>query len=190
MNPDVPSSRRQRGAALVIALIMLVALGLLAGWTAKAGYVDMLITTNSQSRSEALAAAQVAVEQTLSSPLFVQQTAAVAASPVPVDLDGDGTPDYTATLSPAPACYRMRVLKVAELDASIPANLVCLGSSSAQNAGVEVAGAASGGGDSLCASSEWNIRARVTDPRTRASVAVNQGVAIRSLSTDAANNCP
>ena len=182
--------RRQHGAALIIALVMLVALAMLAVWTSKMSSVDILVVANTQVRQEALDSAQVAVEQTISSPMFVQHTAAVAASAIPVDIDGDGNPDYSAALSPAPACYRMRVIKVAELDAAIPANLSCLGSSAAQNAGLVIAGSAGAGGDSLCANSEWNIRALVTDARTRASVAVNQGVAVRSLSTDAANNCP
>ena len=53
--------------------------------------------------------------------------------------------------------------------------------------------ASSGGvgaaGNSLCANTEWNVRAEVADARTGAKVAVNQGVAIRVLETDAANSC-
>jgi len=34
------------------------------------------------------------------------------------------------------------------------------------------------------------VRAVVNDPRSNANAAVNQGVSIRSLSTDTANACP
>jgi len=180
----------QRGVVLIIALVMLVALAMMATWAMNMGSANQRIVGNSQARQEGLDAAQVAIEQTLSSPMFIQQTDAVAASPIPVDIDGDGTIDYTAVLSPRPTCYRARVLKVAELDPSIAANLGCLGSSAAQNSGLEVSGSGGALGDSLCANSEWNIRALVADARTNVTVAVNQGVAVRSLSTDVANNCP
>lgn len=183
-------ARGQRGATLIVALVMLVALAMLGIWSFNLSTSNVRIVGNTQARQEALAAAQAAVEQTISSPLFVQQAAAVAASPVPIDTNGDGTADYEARLSPQPSCYRVRVLKVNELDPSSSADLSCLGSSSAQNSGIEVEGAAPPAGDSLCADSEWNVRAEVRDLASHASVAVNQGVAVRSLSTDTANACP
>lgn len=180
----------QRGVTLIVALIMLLALAMLGIWSFNLSTSNVRIVGNTQARQEALAAAQAAVEQTISSPLFVQQAAAVAAGPVPVDTDGDGGSDYEARLTPQPSCYRVRVIKVNELDPASTADLSCLGSGSAQNSGIEVEGAAPPTGDSLCADSEWNIRAEVNDPRSNASVAVNQGVALRSLTIDAANACP
>ena len=50
----------------------------------------------------------------------------------------------------------------------------------------EAAGSAA---NSMCANTEWNVRAEVTDDRTGAKVAINQGVAIRVLETDAVNAC-
>ena len=182
--------RRERGITLLITMVMLLALSMLAVWGFNSSTANMRIVGNTQARQETLSAAQAAVEQTISSPLFVQHAAAVASSPVAVDVDGDGAPDYTARLSPQPACYRVRVIKVSELDPVSPADLSCLGSSSAQNSGIEIDGAAPPTGDSLCADSEWNVRAEVADARSSAFVAVNQGVAIRSLSTDTANACP
>ncbi len=185
-----PHFRRQRGVTLIIALIMLAALALLSVWGLNTGTTNLRVVGHTQARQEALAAAQVAVESTISSPMFIQQAAAVASSPVEVDVDQNGTADYTANLTPAPACYRVRVLKVSELDPGSDSDINCLGSSSAQNAGIHKVGAASKTGDSLCADSDWNIRAEVTDSRTQTSVAVNQGVSVRSLSTDTQNSCP
>ena len=182
-------SRRQRGVTLIVTLIMLTVLGLLAGWALKSGTTNLRIVSNMQARQEAFSAAQSAIESTISNPTFSQQPAAVAANPIPVDVDGDGVADMTATLTPAPACYRWRAIKTAELDPDVAGDRVCLGSSSAASAGLEGA-TAGNGGDSMCADSEWNVRAEVVDTRTNASVRVNQGVSIRGVITDVLNSCP
>ena len=189
--PHVPRiAASQRGATLIVALILLMAMALLSTFAFNAATADVRIVGNTQSRQEVVTAAQTAIEATISTPLFVQQPAAVAAASIPVDIDNDGHADISATLSPAPACYRIRMVKVNELDPSVPNDLACLGSSAAQNPGIENAGATPNTGDSLCADSDWNLRAVATDPRTAAIAAVNQGVAVRSLITDAANSCP
>jgi Tfp pilus assembly protein PilV len=181
---------RQRGATLIVALIMLVALAMLSLWAFNAGSMNLRVVGNSQARQEVVAAAQAATELTLSSPLFTQDPAAVAAGTIPIDIDGDASPDYQAQLVPAPSCYRVRVLKVNELDPSSPGDRACLGSSMAQNPGIETTGLAPATGDSLCADSEWNVRAVVSDQRSHATAAVNQGIAVRSLTTDTASACP
>jgi hypothetical protein len=181
---------RQRGATLVIALIMLVALAMLSAWAFNGSQMNMRVVGNSQARQEAVTAAQAAIELTISTPAFSVDPVAVAASAIPIDVDGDANPDYQVRLTPVPSCYRVRVLKVNELDPTVAGDRACLGSSASPNPGIETAGSTPATGDSLCADSEWNLRGVVTDPRTNASAAVNQGVAIRSLSTDAANSCP
>lgn len=178
--------RSQRGVTLIVALIMLVALAMLAVWAVNTSTTNTRIVGNTQARQESLSAAQTAIETTLSSTAFIKGKAAAS---LPVDVDGDGAIDYTVNMTPKPSCYRVRILKVNELDPNSPADVSCLGSSSATTAGIEVDGAAPPTGDSLCAVSDWNLRAEVTDARTNAKVAVNQGVSLRSLSTDTANNC-
>jgi hypothetical protein len=180
----------QRGATLIVALIMLVALAMLSLWSFNSGTMNLRVVGNSQARQEVVAAAQAATELTLSTPLFTQDPLAVAAGAIPIDIDGDAVPDYQARLTPAPSCYRVRVLKVSELDATSPGDLACLGSSMSMNPEIDAPGVASVVGDSLCADSEWNVRAVVSDARSHATAAVNQGVAVRSLTTDTASACP
>jgi len=170
---------RERGVTLIIALIMLTALGLLAAFAVKSGTVNLRIVNNTQARQEAFTAVQAAVERTISSRAFVQQAALVAATPIPVDVDGDGVADLTATLTPAPTCYRWTPVKMQDLDPNVAADLNCMASTRANSVG-----------DSLCADAEWNVRAVVSDPASGSRVAVNQGVAQRSLSTDASTICP
>jgi hypothetical protein len=164
-------------------------MAMLSVWAFNTGTTNLQVVGNSQSRQEVVTAAQAAIELTISSPLFTQQPAVVAAAPIPVDIDGDGHPAVSVNIVPAHACYRMRVLKVNELDPSSPDDLPCLGSSSTQT-GIETVGTAPPAGDSLCSHSDWTVRAVASDPRTQATAAVNQGVALRSLTTDATNACP
>ena len=100
---------RERGATLIVALILLVAMAMLSVWAFNTGTTSLRVVGNSQSRQEVVTAAQAAIELTISSPLFIQQPAVVAAAPIPVDIDGDGHPDVSVNLVPAPACYRMAV---------------------------------------------------------------------------------
>ena len=86
--------RAQRGATLIIALIMLVALAMLSLWSFNAGTMNLRVVGNSQARQEVVAAAQAAIELTLSTPLFTQDPLAVAAGAIPIDIDGDAHPDY------------------------------------------------------------------------------------------------
>jgi hypothetical protein len=181
---------RERGATLVIALIMLVALALLAVRAFNSGTTNLRIVGNTQARQETLAAVQTAIEATISSPQFTKTPAAVAANPIPVDLNGDGVTDYTVTLSPAPVCYRKKVIPSSALDMAAPAfkDRNCQAPAKT-DFGIDNDTPTGSDTDSLCANTDWNVRAVVTDAVTKASVAINQGVTVRVLTTDADNNC-
>lgn len=181
----------QRGATLIVALVLLLAMSLFGLWSVKSSTTNLHIVNNTQARQEATAAAQAALEKTISSALFTQAPTTVAATPLQEDVDGDGVADYTARVSPAPSCYRSKVVKVSDLDPAQDADLSCMGSTASQNAGIESSAGSANDGDSLCSDSEWNVRVVVDDQdRTQARVAVNQGIKLRTLSTDAANACP
>jgi hypothetical protein len=96
------------------------------------------------------------------------------------DYDGDGTPEYTTRLVPAPACVTMKVIKVAELNLASSEDLGCAVGQSQQ---FGVAGAALAAGDSLCAATVWQVTAEATAVTGGAKVTVSQGVGLR-VSTD------
>lgn len=176
---------RQRGATLVMALIFLVLLSLFAVNAFLGATSGQRIVGNMQSRQESQAAAQTVIEQVLSSEAFARQPAAVASAPVTVTVGGVA---YTVRLTPPPSCYRVRTVKNSELDATIAGDRSCMRSGSLQQPGVEQSSAQLTGqvaDTSLCADTEWNIRAQVTDGRTGAQMAVHQGVAIRMAESDA-----
>ena len=174
---------------MLLVLVLMLALLWFALSASRIGGQGLQIVGNMQADRQATAAAQRAIDQTISSNAFTKDPAAVAATPIATDVDGDGHDDFTAMLTPAPKCFRVRPIKTMELDVAKAADRVCLQSSGAGGNLFEVPNTASASGDSLCAYSEWNIGARVDDPVTRTTVAVNQGVGIRVEKANASNFC-
>ncbi|MCW7539432.1 hypothetical protein OOT46_16435 [Aquabacterium sp. A7-Y] len=162
-------AQHSRGVVLVTVLIFLIVITLFSVSMFRSSTTNLRATGNMQARQEAVHAATVAVEQTLSSDLFAQQPAAVASSPVEVDLNGDGTPDYTARIS-------LQCLRTAPVGGN---NCASTQFPAPDGSMIEVSG---------CVETDWNIRAEITDPATGTEVGVNQGIAQQSVSAPAA--CP
>lgn len=183
------AQHRQRGATLLVAMIFLVLMSLFAISAYKSSTGNLRIVGNMQSHQESVAVAQKAIEQTISSTLFTTNPKEVANTLLPVDIDGDGTADYTARLDPQPACYRTKPIKSTDLNPNLDADLACMKSGTVQLGGLDDPNAAATAGNSLCANSEWNVGALVVDQKTGTTVEVNQGVAVRVLEADANNLC-
>ena len=90
---------RQGGTALVIGMIMLVLITLMLITALNLGTTNFRAMTNMQFRSEAIAAANEAIQQVISSPF----TAAPAAESVNVDIDNDAVTDYVVQVA-VPQC--------------------------------------------------------------------------------------
>jgi hypothetical protein len=181
---------RERGAALFVVLVMLVVMAWFSVSTFRVSSQNLQIIDNSQTRYQATSAAQRAIEATISNTLFATDPAGVAAAPITTDVDDDGVPDFTAVLTPIPACFRVHTVKTAELDITNPKDRVCLQSSGTGGSIlIERPGAANSAGDSMCANTDWHLIAQVDDARTGASVIVHQGVGVRVAQVDAANSC-
>lgn len=181
---------RHKGSTLLVVMIFLILMSLFAINSFNTSTGNLRIVGNSQARQESIAAAQMAIEKTISTSKFTTEPAAVAALPVTIDIDGDGTTDYSVRMTPAPSCYRARVLKMSELTtAQLRAD--CGGDSAGYKPGPEGSGGVSseGAGDSRCADTDWNLRALVSDTKTGTSVAINQGVAVRVDAIDAESSC-
>ena len=178
--------KRQRGATLIIALIMLVLLTLFALTAVNTSNTNLRIVSNMQIRSEAFNAAQQAIETVISTPEFLSNPAAAVLNPcgpantLCMDVNGDNVPDYTVVLlpntgpKPGPGCIKARAIKNSELTTSA-ADIVCTWS------GPPGTYAPGGGvGDSLCADTTWEITARATSSMMPdVNVTVTQGLAVR-----------
>lgn len=181
----------QRGATLLVALVMLVMITLFALTTFNLGKSSLQIVGNMQQRNQAVASAQNAIEEAMSTTRFFQSPALVflptcaGANVKCYDLDGDGKPDVTVRLAPSPFCITQRTIPNASLDLSNPEDLGCAVGVS-QTFGI----AGSATGNSLCANSVWEVTAVATDATANATATVTQGVAVRVSTDSVAAACP
>jgi len=182
--------RAQRGATLLVALIMLVLLTMFAISSLNTANTNLKIVGNMQAKSEATNVAQEAIETVLSTTQFIATPA--NAVPVPcgaantlcTDINSDGTNDYTTVLSPAPSCVTVKPIKNSQLNLS---NTEDLGCSAGQAQTFGVAGAVTG--DSLCSNTVWEITAVTTGAGSGAAVTITQGIGVRISSDDAGTSC-
>ena len=91
--------RTQRGAVLVVSLIMLALITLLVTSAFTLSTTSLQSVGNMQNRDEAIAAANKAIEQVISSPFAESPTG----ESIDVDINNDDTRDYEVVLS-APTC--------------------------------------------------------------------------------------
>ncbi len=188
---DVPFILRQRGASALIALIFLVIVAFVVLTAYRLSGQQLALVGNAQSRAQVLAAANFAIERTISTIEFLRTPAVVAATPVGVDIDGNGGDDLNVTLA-LPTCYRLRIVPQAELDERRGSDASCANGLGAAGSILVIGGGGGGAAnasESQCADSEWNIAATAADAVSQAALTVNQGVAVRADRVDATNNC-
>lgn len=159
------SKHAQRGATLAVGLIMLVLITVMVTSAFNLSSTNLMAVGNMQFRDEAIAAANKAIEQVLSSPF----TNSPAGQAIDVDINNDSTPDYEVVFA-TPTCISDSEIVVT---GAAPSS-VSLGSSFA------VAG-------STFHQTIWDLSASVSDADVSgASVQVRQGV--RVLLTQAQYN--
>jgi Tfp pilus assembly protein PilX len=184
---------RQQGATLILVLIMLIMLTLFAVSAMNTGTMNLKVVGNMQARSEALEASQWMIDSVISSTQFVTSPSNAVPNPC------GGTPntlctdvDYTTTLTPAPTCVQARALKIGELNLATTNGLACVQGQAQGTFGVS---GAAGSGDSLCASTVWEITAQTLAAGTTAATSnvnmtTTQGVSVQVKALDMAANCP
>lgn len=140
--------KRQRGATLLVSLIMLVVLTLFAISAINLSSVNLRIVGNMQRKIEAEAAAQMAIEQVVGD-LSNFSAAPTTVQTIEIDLDNDGEAEFDVVVTP-PACKYIATAPgyTYEFSASAPQNTL------------------------------WDIQATATDTATGAVATVNQGVKV------------
>lgn len=154
----------QRGATLVVALIMLaiITLVVIGGFTLSNS--NLKAVGNMQMREEALAAGNRAAELVMGSAF----TAGPTAQEIDVDIDNDGNKDYTVSVA-APTC-----VKAAIASSGAPSSI----------------GLSMGGGAATTWHTDWDIDATVNDAATGARVRVRQGVRVLLNDAEKTAVCP
>ena len=98
------TAHAQHGATLIVGLIMLVLITLMVTTAYTLSTTSLKSVGNMQIRNEAVAAGNIAIERVLGSPFAV----APSAEQILVDIDNDGTNDYTVSIA-IPVCVRASV---------------------------------------------------------------------------------
>ena len=161
---------------------------------------NLRMVGNVQARAEALDATIQAQEKVISVTQFVDTPTNAIPNPcggmntLCPDLNGDGTPDLTVVLTPAPQCVQAREVKVSELKIDSPTaeDVACL--QGQQQGQFAVAGAAPTG-NSLCGQTVWDITAQAMNAgasTTTADVKVTSvlGIGVRIPAVSVASACP
>jgi len=172
-----PSRTSQRGFTLVMTLIFLVIFMLFAISMVSSSMINTRVAANQQYRLEAGTVAQQGIEQVISQPFI--RVPITAVTPVPVDVNGDGAPDFTAQVTP-PACLDSKIIP----NASLPVGDVCKVPNN-PNGNLTLPGPASSvspppAAPSMCSATQWDIQSTVTDPsNTAVAVTVHQGASVQ-----------
>ena len=165
-----PAMRRQQGAALLIGMIMLLLITLTVTAAFNLSSSNLKSVGNLQTRNEAVAAANRAIEEVASSLLAPDSDGTPSLTPPQatvslVDINNDGTTDYTVVVAP-PTC--VRATKTTDTGGGTSGIGGIGGNSSTTGAGLNALP------DQY--NSVWDISTTVTDDKTGASTAVRQGV--------------
>jgi Tfp pilus assembly protein PilX len=171
-----PFPHRQRGATLIVSLIMLVLITLLAVSSFSLGKGNVQIVGNMQQRGQAFAAAQQAVATTISSTQFTTTPANAIPAPcgvantVCVGVNGDGANDINVVVTPV--CDSIQPITVQQA-LSDPTLFNCV-----VGAGQDPGVVGATNSNSLCSNSVWDVQASATDNLTGANLVVDQGVGV------------
>ena len=161
MTTTFPSS--QRGAALIVGLIMLVLITVMLLTALNLGTANFRSVGNMQFRNEAIAAANAAIQERLSSN-FDEEPATSTSN---IDIDADGTPDYSVEVTPT-----------------------CIGAIQVFTAPKSSIKLGPGMSAPPVWSTKWDISAVVNDARTGAAVRVRAGSRVLLSDADKQRSCP
>lgn len=158
--------RADRGAALVVSLIMLALVTLMVIVAMNVGSSNFKVVSNTQYRDEAVAAAELAIQQVVSTPF----TDDPQAEEILVDINHDDTDDYVVGIA-EPECIFAGPAEAAE--ASSAALPVAMSTASTWN-------------------TVWQLEATVTPAENTGQAAVRLRSGVRVLLTEVEKNsvCP
>ena len=147
-----PAMKPQRGATMIIALIMIATITMLVVASFTLSSTNLKSVGNMQVREESLAAANKALETVIGSSF----TDAPQAQEIVVDIDANGTNDYTVAIA-LPTCMRAAIASTdPPTDLLVPMPVL--------------------GGTTWY--TDWDLDATVTDVASGAKVRVHQGVRV------------
>lgn len=185
MKTDCKHASKQRGAVLVIVLIMVGIFMVIVTSLVTTSSINFRIAGNQQYRMEARSAARNAVEAFISNPDNFTIPLPQGNSTFDfnfnntLDAAGDSTIDMSASIAP-PVCTKSEAIGVNELDTTKAEDVQCVGSARS-TPGIIGSSGPQGNADSWCARMNWEVNARVADDATGAEVEMAQGLSMRAV---------
>ncbi len=183
MNIGMHPLARERGAVLIIVLVMVGIFMIIVTSLVGSSNINFRIAGNQQYRMEAKIAARNAMERYISNPANFTLPLPTSTQLIGTDFTGDDNPasetddqntmEVWASIAP-PVCMRSRTIPISDLDISKPDEAQCLGSGSGQNTGILGSGGAAG--NSWCARLNWDVNSVVNDATTGAKIDMHQGI--------------
>lgn len=165
--------RRERGMALIVALVMLIVLTLLVVSAIRFGTINLKITGNAQSEAEAAAAAQVAIETTINT---INATPDISTLPQEVMNVSTGGTSYAVTVE-KPGCIFNKNINNADLDPTKASDQACFEGNDTEK--IVTAGNTLTTTPTACRDQQWDVRARVDDNKSGVKTSLLQGVSVR-----------
>jgi Tfp pilus assembly protein PilX len=163
----------QRGMTLIVSLIMLVVLTLLVVSAIRFGNINLRIAGNTQVQSEATAAAQVGVEQTVASAVAGTSLSSMPATTTTIST---GAVSYSVAVA-KPVCNTTVNIDPTTLDPSKAVDRPCFGAGDTDKL-IDSTGKLTTA-PTECKSQQWDISASVGDGSSGTSVTILQGAALR-----------
>lgn len=166
----------QRGnVTLLVSLIMLILMTLMAVTSFKLNKGSQQIAGNMQQRTQAIGAAQSAIENVISNINFT--TTPGISNTTYASVNGSATNDISIVTTPT--CSAIVPIPASALDPANANDAGCILGNS-QSFGISGSNNAP---SSLCSNALWDISAAATDLSSNAQVSINQGTAVRVVST-------
>jgi Tfp pilus assembly protein PilX len=186
------TSSAQKGAVLVVALIMLLLITVLAVSSFNMSKGNLQIAGNLQSRQQTASLAHATLEEAISSTAFIQgvfsTNCALDDRPARcTDINGDGVNDVAVRVTQA-NCVLVQALANDQLTlAQGSPDAGCAVGANPTSFGVSGGGT---GQDSLCSTAVWDLTALGRDLLLSTQVDVRQGVELVVMNNDVVTWCP
>lgn len=181
-------SGKQQGVTLIVGLIMLILITLVTVLSFNVANSHLRVVNNVQIQTELQAAANTAIERTISTTGFAVPagyTATESISQFESSASGTTAQKTPVSVGIVAACEKARILSNKE---SSSVSLNCLWDP--DSGGTYVDGVTSASSESLCAESLWDVKASATSPQdSNATMEVHEGVGIKTSRTSLPSGC-
>jgi hypothetical protein len=175
------TKRRQRGATLLVGMIMLVVLTLLVVFAIRSGNTNLKIAGNMQVQVEASAAIQQSIEKIIEDVKLVENFTLINTTDPKYQPSAAGNATYAVVIEPLNKCKVESPVPNASLDPGKAGDVPCFESPDADKA-IKADGSMTTT-ISACKIQQWDIEASVTDVNSGAKVTQVQGISVRVPAT-------